>query len=71
MLLFIKEEAAKEAKAKAFQYISCYSLSPPAPADSADGFSFNTSHVTLYLKQWQEKTLQLLCFNTSHVTLYR
>ena len=32
--------------------------------------SFNTSHVTLYLRHVYQKWKLKLCFNTSHVTLY-
>ena len=53
-----------------FQYISCYSLSPPL------SFFLNTQHVFQYISCYSLSLLQAapcspsLGFNTSHVTLY-
>ena len=58
-------------KRNKFQYISCYSLSLTRPCFFAAFSSFNTSHVTLYLKAVVSSFLWKPCFNTSHVTLYR
>ena len=55
---------------KTFQYISCYSLSKNAKADTDTKLRFNTSHVTLYHIISQNNKGNFLGFNTSHVTLY-
>ena len=54
-----------------FQYISCYSLSPPSFDTPIASDGFNTSHVTLYQLNVQRIKNEILGFNTSHVTLYR
>ena len=56
---------------RAFQYISCYSLSVQADVTQWYSECFNTSHVTLYHPSAKSSSQPLKRFNTSHVTLYR
>ena len=51
MLRFIQEIIAGKLDLSAFQYISCYGLSPIRIAVPLINFDFNTSHVTVYHKR--------------------
>ena len=50
MLLFIENPIAATRSGTMFQYIPCYSLSYPNAKIFSSVVSFNTSHVTLYLR---------------------
>ena len=71
MLLFINILDVYEYLGAAFQYISCYSLSPPNFLYSKLCIGFNTSHVTLYHVLEEVLEVKIDGFNTSHVTLYQ
>ena len=51
MLLFIREAFKDQTTVLLFQYISCYSLSKVDMKKAMKRASFNTSHVTLYLRK--------------------
>ena len=51
ILLFIRFGKVPVIVTQMFQYISCYSLSNYTENIMEDKASFNTSHVTLYLRE--------------------
>ena len=54
MLLFISESVRGISALMKFQYISCYSLSEDGQVTMELQQCFNTSHVTLYRREWQK-----------------
>ena len=71
MLLFILLEFDLALVFPTFQYISCYCLSSSLMSKKKRMNHFNTSHVTVYLRQLRTLSESRVDFNTSHVTVYR
>ena len=71
MLLFIWMQRFSSSSCRAFQYISCYSLSYIKEAVTAGAYKFQ--YISCYsLSQTPEGIVSSYSsFNTSHVTLYR
>ena len=71
MLLFIGCRSFLTPDRFTFQYISCYCLSRRFLMRRKANANFNTSHVTVYPRNYFSAICFKRHFNTSHVTVYR
>ena len=71
MLQFITFEVPADTYRNQFQYISCCSLSIMNTYKVRGYYSFNTSHVVVYLTVFSGQLLMFWGFNTSHVVVYQ